>query len=128
MLFGTLKRPSIRKNISSIFKKSPKITEIVNDAEKIALKAQALIEKELESESKPKELTMMDFLGQEEITKIIIEMNFAKMSLKKQLSILEEASGGHVIPQNEYKTYVEHIFKTLADAQNENKESEEVVQ
>jgi len=128
MLFGTLKRPSIRKNISSIFKKSPKITEIVNDAEKIALKAQALIEKELEPESKPKELTMMDFLGQEEITKIIIEMNFAKMSLKKQLSILEEASGGHVIPQNEYKTYVEHIFKTLAEAQNENKESEEVVQ
>jgi len=128
MLFGTLKRPSIRKNISSIFKKSPKITEIVNDAGKIALKAQALIEKELEPENKPKELTMMDFLGQEEITKIIIEMNFAKMSLKKQLSILEEASGGHIIPQNEYKAYVEHIFKTLSDAQSETKESAEAVQ
>jgi len=122
MLFGTLKRPSIRKNISSIFKKSPKITEIVNNAEKIAIKAQELIEKELEPEVSQKEPTMMDFLTQEEITKIIIEMNFAKMSLKKQLSILEEASGGHIIPQNEYKTYVEHIFKTLADAQNEEKE------
>jgi len=128
MLFGTLKRPSIRKNISSIFKKSPKITEIVNDAEKIAKKAQELIEKELEPEVSPKEPTMMDFLTQEEITKIIIEMNFAKMSLKKQLSILEEASGGHIIPQNEYKAYVEHIFKTLAEAQKEEKESEEVVQ
>jgi len=127
MILGTLKRPAIRKNISSIFKKAPKITEIVNDAEKIALKAQKLIEKELEPKNKPKELTMMDFLGQEEITKIIIEMNFAKMSLKKQLSILKEASDGHIIPQNEYKAYVEHIFKTLADAQNENKESEEAV-
>jgi len=122
MLFGTLKRPSIRKNISSIFNKSPKITEIVNNAEKIAIKAQELIEKELEPEVTKKEPTMMDFLTQEEITKIIIEMNFAKMSLKKQLSILEEASGGHIIPQNEYKTYVEHIFKTLAEAQNEEKE------
>jgi len=128
MLFGTRKRPSIRKNISSIFKKSPKITEIINDAEKIAKKAQELIEKELEPEIIVKEPTMMDFLTKEEITKIIIEMNFAKMSLKKQLSILEEASGGHIIPQNEYKAYVEHIFRTLEEAQNEDKESEEAVQ
>jgi len=128
MLFGTFKRPSIRKNISSIFNKSPKLVDLVNDADSIAQKAQELIDKELTPESKPQELTMMDFFQQGEITKIIIEMNLAKMPIEKQRLILKEASGGHTIPDNEYKDYVEHIFKTLAKAQEEkSQESDEVV-
>jgi len=123
MLFGRFKSPSIRKNVSSIFKKTPKITQIVQDADTIAMRAQELIEKELEPEvTQKQELTMIDFFKQEEITKIIIEMSLAKMPIKKQCSILKEAAGGHEIPHDEYQNYVEHIFRTIAKARELEKE------
>jgi len=116
MLFGKLPKLSIKKNITSVLKKENNLNDIVENAKSIASRAQELIERELHHESPKEQTTILDFFSQDDITKIIIEMNLAKLALPKQLAILNEAAG-RTIPRKEYKEYVAHIFQTIAQAQ-----------